>query len=73
MYNHDDEVTIFTAPNRDRRTVDKFDMKPHYVLCSVYKLNLVLYSCGYDGGGPALLHHWVALPKILKEKKKNKL
>ena len=49
MYNHDDGVIIFTVPNRDRRTVDKCDMNPHYSLCSVDELNLVLYS--FDGGG----------------------
>ena len=59
MYNHDDEVMIFTVPNRDRRTVYKFDMKPHYVLCSVDKINLVLYSCDDDGGVSKLLQHWV--------------
>ena len=50
MSNHYDELMIFTVPNRDRSTVDKCDMKPHYVLCSVDKLNLVLYSCDDDGG-----------------------
>ena len=51
MNNHDDGVMIFTAPNWYISTVDYFDMKPHYVLCSVDKLNLVLYSFDDDGGG----------------------
>ena len=68
MYNHDDGVIFFTIPNQDRRTVDKCDMKPHNVICSVDKLNLVLYYFEGDGGGSTLLHHWVAFPKILKEK-----
>ena len=55
MYNHDDEVVIFTVPNWDRSTVDKFDMKLHSVLRSVNKLSLVLYSCDNDGGGSTLL------------------
>ena len=43
MYNNDDGVIIFNVLNQYRRTVDKCDMNPHYVLCSVDKLNLVLY------------------------------
>ena len=66
MYNHDDGVIIFTVPNRDRRTVDKRD----YVLCSVDKLNLVLYYFDDDGGVSTLLQHWVAFPKNLKENNK---
>ena len=66
MYNHDDGVIFFAIPNQDRRTVDKFDMKPHNVICSVDKLNLVLYYFEGDGGGSTLIHHWVAFPKILK-------
>ena len=49
MYNHDDWAIIFTVPNRDRSTVDKCDMTPYYVPCSVDKLNLVLYSSDDDG------------------------
>ena len=67
MYDHCDGVIIFTVPNWDRRTVYKCDMKPHYVLCSVDKLKLLLYSCDDYCGGSALLQHWSALPKILKE------
>ena len=52
MYNHDDGVILFTVFNRDRRTVDKCDMKPHYVLRLLDKLNLVLYYFDDDGGGP---------------------
>ena len=63
MYNHDDGVIIFTVPNWDRRTVDKYDMKPHYGLCSVDKLNLVLYSFDRNGGGSTLLQHWVSFKK----------
>ena len=70
MYNHGDEVIIFTVPNRNRSTVDKCDMKPHNVLCSVDKLNLVLYSCDKYGGGSTLIQHWVSFPKILREKNK---
>ena len=55
MYNHDDGVVIFVVPNWDIMTVDKCDMKPYYVLCSVYKLNLVLYSFDDDCGGSTLL------------------
>ena len=73
MYNHDDGVIIFTVPNRDRRSVDTCDMKPHYVLHSVYKLNLVLYSFDDDGGGSTLLQHWFVFPKILKENNKNEV
>ena len=72
MYNNDDEIMIFTVHNWDRRTVDKCDMNPHYVLCPVDKLNLVLYSCDDDGGGSTLIQHWVAFPKILKEMNKKK-
>ena len=50
-YNHDDGVIYFTVPNRDIRIVDKCDMKPHYFLCSLDKLNLVLYFFDDDGGG----------------------
>ena len=57
MYNYDDEVLIFNVPNRNRRKVDKCDMKPHYFLCSVDKLNLLLYSFDDDGGGSKLLQH----------------
>ena len=70
MYNHDDGVIIFNVPNRDRRTVDKCDMKPYCVLCSVDKLNLVLYYFDDDGGVSTLLQHWVAFPKNLKENNK---
>ena len=70
MYNHDDEVMIFTVPNRDSRTVDKCDMKPHYVLCSVGKRNLVLDYCAYDGWRSIFLQHWDSFTKILKEKNK---
>ena len=72
MYNHDDGVVIFTVPYRDRRTVDKCDMNPHYVLYSVDKLNLVLYYFSDDGGGSSLLHNWVGLPNILKENNKKR-
>ena len=68
MYNHDDGVIIFTVPNRDKTTVDKCDMNPHYVLCSVYKLNSVQYYFDDGGGGSILIQHWVSSPKILKEK-----
>ena len=63
IYNHDDGVIMFTAPNRDRSTVDKCDTKPHYVLCSVDKLNSVLYSFDGDGGVSTLIQHWVSFPK----------
>ena len=69
MYNHDDEVVIFTVPNRYISTVDKYDVKPHYILFSLDKLNLVLYYFDDDGGGSTLLQNWVSFPKILKEKK----
>ena len=72
MYNHDDDVMIFTAPNRYIRTVDKCDMNPHYVICSVDKMSLLLYYCDYDGGGSSLLHNWVAFPKMIKEKNKKR-
>ena len=67
MYNHDDEVILFTVPNQDIRTVDKGDMNPHYILWSVDKMNLVLYYCDDDGVGSSLLQNWVAFPKMLKE------
>ena len=70
MYNHDDGLIIFTVTNQDIRTVDKCDMKPHYFLCLVDKLNLVLYSFDSDGGVSTLLQYWVEFPKILKEKNK---
>ena len=70
MYNNDGEVMIFTVPNRDRNIVDKCDTNPHYVLCSVDKLNLVIYSCDNDGGVSTLLQYWVEFPKMLKEKNK---
>ena len=35
IYNHDDGVVMFTVPNWDIMTVNKCDMKPYYVLCSV--------------------------------------
>ena len=57
MYNNDDGAIIFTVPNRDRRRVNKCGNKPHYVLCSVGKLNLVLYSFDYNGGVPTLLQN----------------
>ena len=66
MYNDDDEVIFFNVPNWYRRTVDKCDMNSHYVLFSVDKLNLVLYSFDDDGGLSSFLNHWVAFPKILK-------
>ena len=47
--------------------MDKFDMNPHNFLCSIDKLNLVLYYLDDDGGGSKLLLHWVSFPKILKE------
>ena len=72
MYNRDDAVIIFTVPNWDRRKVDKRDMNPHYVLCSVYKLNLLLYYFDDYGRGSISLQHWVALPKNLKEKSKKR-
>ena len=49
MYKYDDGVLTFNVPNRDRRTVYKCDMNPNYVLCSVDKLNLVLYYFDDDG------------------------
>ena len=52
--------------------MDKCDMKPHYILCSVDKLNLVLYSCDDDSGRSTLLQHWVVFPKNLKEKNKKR-
>ena len=64
---------IFTAPNWYISTVDYFDMKPHYVLCSVDKLDLVLYSFDDDGGGLTSLQHWVSFPNILKENNKNEV
>ena len=73
VYNHDDGVIIFTAPNRDITKVDKCDMNPYYVLCSVDKLNLVLYSFDDYGGGSTLLQHWVSFPIIIKEKNKNEV
>ena len=72
MYNHDDGVIIFTVPNQDRRTVDKYDMKPHHLLYSVDKLNSVLYYFDDYGVGSTLLQHWVSFPKILKEKNKKR-
>ena len=72
MYNRDDGVIFFTVPNQDRRTVYKCDMNPHYFLCSVYKLNLVLYYSYYGGEGSTLLQHWFAFPKNLKESNKKK-
>ena len=71
MYNYDDGVIIFTVPNQDRRTVDKFDMKPYYVLCSVYKLSLVLFCFEDDGVGSTLLQHWFHFQKSLKKRTKN--
>ena len=71
MYKYDDGVLTFNVPNRDRRTVYKCDMNPHYVLCSVDKLNLILYSFDDDGGVSTLLQHWVAFQKIHKEMNKN--
>ena len=61
---------IFTVPNRDRRTSDKCDMKPHYIICSVDKLNLVPYYFDDDGGGSILLQNWFARQNILKENNK---
>ena len=72
MCNHDDGVIIFTVPNQDRRIVDKCDMKTHDLLCSVDKLNLVLYSFDNDGGGSKFLQQWVSFPKNLKEKNKKR-
>ena len=72
MYNHDDGVVMFTVPNWDIMTVDKCDMKPHYFLCSVDKLNLLRYSFDDDGGGSKLLQHWVEFTKIIKEKNKKR-
>ena len=64
IYNHDDGLIIFTVLNRDRRTVDKCDMKPNYVICSVDGLKLVLYYSDDGVGGSTLLQLWVSLPKI---------
>ena len=41
-------------------------MNPHYVLCSVDKLNLVIYCFDGSGVGSTLLHHWVAFPIFFK-------
>ena len=73
MYYRDDGVIFFTVPNRDRRIVDNCDMKTHFVLCSVDKLDLVLYSCDDGGGGSTLLQHWVSLPNIPKENNQNEV
>ena len=73
MYNHDYGLIIFTATNQDRRTVDKCDMYSYCVLCSVDKLNLVLYYFDDGGGGSTLLQHWVAFPKILNKRTKNEV
>ena len=73
MYNHDDEVIIFTLLKQDRRTVDKCDMKPNYVICSVGGLKLVLYYFDDGDGGSTLLQHWVSFPNILKENNKNEV
>ena len=70
MYNHDDGIMIFTVTNWDRKTVNKCDMNPHHVLCSVYKLNLVIFYCADYSLGSTLLHHWVSFPRIHKEKNK---
>ena len=67
-----DGVIIFTVPNQDRRTVDKCDMDPNYVQCSVDKLNLVLYYFDDDGGGSTFLQHWVSFPKIIKKRTKTR-
>ena len=67
IYNRDDGVIILAIPYQDRRTVDKCDMNPHYVLCSVDKLNLVLYYFDDYGGGSTLLQHRVVFPKIFKK------
>ena len=72
MYNYYDGVIIFTVPNRNKTTVDKCDMNPHYVLCPVDKLNLVLYYLDDGGGGSTLLQHWVAFTKILLKKSKKR-
>ena len=72
MHNHDDGVVIFNVTDQGIRIVDKYDMKPHYVLCSVDNLNLVIYYFGDDGGGSTLLQHWVGFPKFLKEKNKKR-
>ena len=73
MHNHDDGVVIFNVPDQGIRTVDKFDTKQHYVLCSVDELNLVLYYFYDGGGGSTLLQHWVAFPKILNKRTKNEV
>ena len=39
---------------------------------SVDELNLVLYSFDGGGGWSTLLQHWVAFPKVLKEKSKKR-
>ena len=52
--------------------MDKCDMNSHYVLCSVDKMNLLIYYFDDDGGGSTLLQHWVSFPKILKEKNKKR-
>ena len=53
--------------------MDKCDMNPHYVLCSVDKLSLVLYYFDDGGVGSTVLHHWVAFPKILKTNNKKRV
>ena len=50
----------------------KCDMNAHHVLCSVDKLNLVLYYFGGDGGGSTSLQHWVKFTKLLKENNKKR-
>ena len=52
--------------------MDKYDNKPHYVLCSVDKLNLVLYSFGDDGGGSTLIQNLIEFPKKLKKRTKTR-
>ena len=73
MYNHDDGLIIFTVPNRDRKTVYTFDMKPYYVLCLVDELSLVLYYFDDDCGGSTFLQNRVAFTKIPREKDKNEV
>ena len=73
MYNRDYGVIFFTVPNQYSRKMNKRDINPHYILCSVDKLNSILYSFDDDGGGSALLPHWVIFTKILKENNKNEV
>eukprot|EP00957_Ditylum_brightwellii_P109938 8385689-Ditylum_brightwellii.AAC.1 len=66
MYNHDEEMLIFTLPTCNCTTGDKAAMIPHFVLCSVDSDNLVMYACEKDGGGTTMHLHWISFPKIQK-------